>query len=119
MKRSAFFASIALTAGLAMPAFAQEIGGVTVSEEDWGLVQQRCTELQGEPIPEFLEDEPLATEQVGAPEGIDISQLTREDCEEAGLIGPTDPLDTVGGSSDDDSEDGGDDDDDAGEVAPQ
>jgi hypothetical protein len=112
MKRSALFASIALTAGLAMPAFAQEIGGVTVSEEDWGLVQQRCTELQGEPIPEFLE-------QVGAPEGIDISQLTREDCEEAGLIGPTDPLDTVGGSSDDDSEDGGDDDDDAGEVAPQ
>lgn len=118
MKRSALFASIALTAGLAMPAFAQEIGGVTVSEEDWGLVQQRCTELQGEPITEFLEDEPLATEQAGAPEGIDISQLTREDCEEAGLIGPTDPLDTMGEATDG-AEDGGEDGGEDGDAAPQ
>src|SRR5690606_12871917 len=115
MKRSALFASIALTAGLAMPAFAQEIGGVTVSEEDWSQVQQRCTELEGEPIPEFLEDEPLATEQAGAPEGIDISRLTREDCEEAGLIGSTSPLDTMGDTSDDAAEDGGED----GDAAPQ
>ena len=33
MKRTALFASIALAAGLAAPAMAQEIGGVTVSAE--------------------------------------------------------------------------------------
>ncbi len=123
MKRSAT-AALALTVGLAAPAFAQEIGGMTVPEEDWGLVEQRCTELEGEPITEFLEDEPLATEQAGAPEGIDISTLTREDCEEAGLIGSTTPLDTMGeatdGAGEDAGEDGGDDGDDAGgEPAPQ
>ena len=92
MKSSAIVA-LALTFGLAAPAFAQEIGGMTVSEEDWGVVEQRCNELVDEPIGEFLADEPLATEQVGAPEGVDISTLTREDCEEAGLIEGTSPLD--------------------------
>ncbi|WMT89973.1 hypothetical protein [Pelagibacterium sp. H642] len=89
MKRSALFASLALTAGLAVPAFAQEIGGMTIPEEDWGLVEQRCAELEGEPISEVFEDEPTAAAEANAPEGIDLSTLTRTDCEEAGILEPT------------------------------
>ena len=46
MKRTALFASIALAAGLAAPAMAQEIGGVTVSAEDWVYVEDYCETLE-------------------------------------------------------------------------
>lgn len=88
MKRTALFASIALAAGLAAPAMAQdmggEIGGISVSAEDWVYVEDYCAELE-EPLAEAVDETPSSTEELST-SSIDLSSLTRDDCVEAGLI---------------------------------
>ncbi len=84
MKRTALFASIALAAGLAAPAMAQEIGGVTVSAEDWVYVEDYCETLE-EPLAEAADESPSSAEELST-SSIDLSTLTRDDCAEAGLI---------------------------------
>ncbi|AEQ51900.1 hypothetical protein [Pelagibacterium halotolerans] len=101
MKRTALFASIALTAGLAAPAMAQEIGGVTVGAEDWPYVEEYCMTLGEETQADSVDEAPSSTEELST-STIDLSTITRDDCVEAGLVdGPV-----TGGSDDGEMDDG-------------
>ena len=108
MKRTALFASIALAAGLAAPAMAQdapamdgEIGGIAVSAEDWVYVEDYCMTLGEETQADSVDESPSSTEELST-SSIDLSTITRDDCVEAGLVdGPV-----TGGSDDGEMDDG-------------
>lgn len=85
MKRTALGASLALAMGFAAPAFAQEIGGVVVSPEDWPYVEEYCDILADESVSEAADETPSSPAELSTP-SIELSSLTQADCEEAGLI---------------------------------
>jgi|TARA_A100001391_G_scaffold164643_6_gene124362 hypothetical protein len=108
MKRTALFASIALAAGLAAPAMAQdapamagEIGGISVSAEDWVYVEEYCMTLGEETQADSVDESPSSAEELST-SSIELSSITRDDCVEAGLVdGPV-----TGGSDDGEMDDG-------------
>lgn len=85
MKRTALLASIALTAGLAAPAFSQEIAGTTVSEEDWPAVVEYCDILGELTTPDASVNEPDSSLELSTTT-IQLDTLTRDDCIAAGLV---------------------------------
>lgn len=87
MKRIALIASIAFTAGLAGPAFAQDIGGVTVSAEDWPYVEEYCATLSDDGVAASANEEPSSPAQLTTTT-IDLSTVTYADCDAAGLTDP-------------------------------
>ena len=108
MKRTALFASIALAAGLAAPAIAQEaapamdgeIGGISVSAEDWVYVEEYCMTLGEETQADSVDESPSSVEELST-SSIDLSTLTRDDCVQAGLVDGPETGGSEGGEMDD------------------
>lgn len=85
MKLSALLASSAILLGLAAPAMANTIGGITVAEADWQYVVDYCDDLDGLSVSDAYNTKPSRVAELSA-SSIKLSSITQSDCQNAGLI---------------------------------
>lgn len=85
MKLSALLASSAILLGLAAPAMANTIGGITVAEADWRYVVDYCDDLDGLSVSDAYNTKPSRVAELSA-SSIKLSSITQSDCQNAGLI---------------------------------
>lgn len=90
----------------------QEIGGITVSAEDWVYVEEYCMTLGEETQADSADESPSSVEELST-SSIELSSLTRDDCVEAGLVDGPVPGGSDGGEMDNGVTEG----DDAGDDA--
>jgi len=85
MKLSALLASGVVLLGLAGPAAANTIGGITVADSDWSYVVDYCNDLDGLSVSDAYHTKPSRVAELSA-SSIKLSSITQSDCQNAGLI---------------------------------
>lgn len=85
MKLTALLASSAILLGLAAPAMANTIGGLTVADAEWNYVADYCDDLDGLSVADAADTDPSTVAELSTP-SVKLSSITQSDCENAGLI---------------------------------